>query len=65
MAAVVLQNDLEANGALRLPSQRLLRSSGTLESRSGTRASLSGSGGGERLQTEVGKTICCMWCEGS
>ena len=57
MAAVFLQDDLEANGALRLRIQGLLRSSGTLESRSGMRGSGSG-GGGEGLQTEVGQAIC-------
>ena len=66
MAAVFLQDDLEANGTLRLRIQGLLRSSGTLESRGGTRGSCGG-GGGEGLQTEVGQAICVRreGCEGS
>lgn len=57
MAAVLLQDDLEANGALRLRIQGLLRGSGALKSRGGTRGSCGG-GGGEGLQTEVGQAIC-------
>jgi hypothetical protein len=44
VATVFLQDDFEANGALKLGCQRLLRSRRTIESRSGMRDSSSGGG---------------------